>query len=548
MAEHIRIEHLPAISEISGLQTELDARLNQSRIVTVGASGCDFTAIQAAINSITDAATGKRYVVLVYAGTYAEDVTMKQYVSLIGVCADQVIITCAGTDDHRLLLASDATLANLSIQTPDQVAKYAIQGITVSNSIVRECNFDGIILALGGSPSTNCRIIGNRIRHPNPIWFQGATACEVAYNECVYDGVGSDACLGFADLQYAMACHIHHNYAYLKATNVVTDTAYAMSLIWKDNRIEHNHITVITARQKVVGLLLIGGSNMNLGTNYASNNSFTLHSTHAAPIGAAIAARRTDYTKYVSDLRAVGNTVFMSGVNPGTWYQFTHLEDEWIEDEWSLPPLDSGIIYADSDSLGLASGATLRRCADYQLVLLRSGRKTPRVQYHRDLSATSATSLIPATTPINMADGTPVIISALVMPDAPRNLRLVGIGGAATGTVTFHGYDAQDRYQTEAITLDGGQDKVGAKAFKSFWYYQVTTPGANTATLGHGDIVALECDISAAGDVRGMAKGAGAVRPPVTAPGAVSATNMTVNCAVITALDDVELLYEGLED
>jgi len=140
-------------------------------------------------------------------------------------------------------------------------------------------------------------------------------------------------------------------------------------------------------------------------------------------------------------------------------------------------------------------------------------------------------------------------MTALSMPDIARNLRVVSTGPVATGTVTFYGYDYQGRYQTEAITLDAiNQDVLGAKAFGSFWYYQVTATGVGAATLGHGDIVALECDISAAGDVRGMAAGAGAVRPPITAPGAVSATNMTVDCAVINANDDVEILYEGLED
>ena len=56
--------------------------LSHQQIVTVAKSGGNFTTIQAAINSITDAAFNKKYVVHIAPGTYTEDVTLKDYVTL----------------------------------------------------------------------------------------------------------------------------------------------------------------------------------------------------------------------------------------------------------------------------------------------------------------------------------------------------------------------------------------------------------------------------------------------------------------------------------
>lgn len=54
------------------------------QLVTVGATGSQFTSIQAAINSITDAGSTKPYCILVGPGDYNEQITMKDYVHLFG--------------------------------------------------------------------------------------------------------------------------------------------------------------------------------------------------------------------------------------------------------------------------------------------------------------------------------------------------------------------------------------------------------------------------------------------------------------------------------
>jgi len=63
----------------------VSAVINYAQTVTVDEGGdADFTSVQSAINSISDATTSKRYAVLVYAGEYAENITMKDYVDLVG--------------------------------------------------------------------------------------------------------------------------------------------------------------------------------------------------------------------------------------------------------------------------------------------------------------------------------------------------------------------------------------------------------------------------------------------------------------------------------
>ncbi len=59
--------------------------LNPAQSVTVAKSGADFTSIQSAIDSITDASSSKYYTIEIYPGEYTENLVLKNYVNLNGV-------------------------------------------------------------------------------------------------------------------------------------------------------------------------------------------------------------------------------------------------------------------------------------------------------------------------------------------------------------------------------------------------------------------------------------------------------------------------------
>lgn len=62
-----------------------------AQLVTVGKSGAQYNSIQNAIDSITDAASDKRYCVLVYPGDYAETIILDDYICLFGIGSRGVV-------------------------------------------------------------------------------------------------------------------------------------------------------------------------------------------------------------------------------------------------------------------------------------------------------------------------------------------------------------------------------------------------------------------------------------------------------------------------
>lgn len=69
---------------INGILTTNTFITPYQQVVTVAKQGGDFTTIQDAIDSITDATTLKRYCIRVMSGVYTEAVTCKNYVDIIG--------------------------------------------------------------------------------------------------------------------------------------------------------------------------------------------------------------------------------------------------------------------------------------------------------------------------------------------------------------------------------------------------------------------------------------------------------------------------------
>jgi hypothetical protein len=90
-------------------------------MIIVAKSGGDYTDVQSAIDSISDAAVDNPYLVWVAPGVYSETVTMKPYVHLQGAGQEATVITSTASDGSwpptqpTLLLASDTSLRDLTV-------------------------------------------------------------------------------------------------------------------------------------------------------------------------------------------------------------------------------------------------------------------------------------------------------------------------------------------------------------------------------------------------------------------------------------------------
>ncbi|EFO81369.1 hypothetical protein OSCT_0768 [Oscillochloris trichoides DG-6] len=105
-----------------------------AQVIVVAQSGGDFTRIQAALDSITDASASKPYLVYVAPGVYTERVTMKAYVTIEGAGQGATIIRGTGGGGGELnsatvLGASNATLRHLSIESDGSDGKTFAVGI-----------------------------------------------------------------------------------------------------------------------------------------------------------------------------------------------------------------------------------------------------------------------------------------------------------------------------------------------------------------------------------------------------------------------------------
>lgn len=90
-----------------------------AQTVTVALSGGDHTTLTAALASITDASTSKRYVIIVYPGDYTESnpVVGKDFVSIHCPGRHEVTrLICANSGSHGFVVASDIDIIGLQVQ------------------------------------------------------------------------------------------------------------------------------------------------------------------------------------------------------------------------------------------------------------------------------------------------------------------------------------------------------------------------------------------------------------------------------------------------
>jgi hypothetical protein len=124
-------------------------RRKYAQVKIVAKSGGDFTTINAALGSISDASANKHYLVFIAPGTYQQKVAMKPFVDLMGAGVDSTKITCACAQLANLEGgaggpatvngASNSTLARLTVvNSGGASAGEALSGDADTNFVVED--------------------------------------------------------------------------------------------------------------------------------------------------------------------------------------------------------------------------------------------------------------------------------------------------------------------------------------------------------------------------------------------------------------------------
>ena len=137
--------------------------------LTVGERGADHTVIQDAIDAITDATVNKRYVILVYPGTYTENVdfTGKPYIDLKAV-STKTATTITSSTGVTLTLASQNTTINgiglrttggkiLEIPSVATTVEYAFENVSLK-ALINNSFTDAVEIKGGTTKFTSSKI------------------------------------------------------------------------------------------------------------------------------------------------------------------------------------------------------------------------------------------------------------------------------------------------------------------------------------------------------------------------------------------------------
>lgn len=176
-------------------------------IVTVSPANGDFTSIQSAIDSISDASSSNRYVIQIGPGTYTENLTMKDNVDLRGVGdkSDVVLTASSGTVIQVDFTASDTfALSNLTINSAsannpvigDAAAGVAAGGVVdvrIEDCIINVTHTSAQAIELGFGAVTSLVIARNDINvtgaNSTGIYIDRITQnCHIVQNRIDSDG------------------------------------------------------------------------------------------------------------------------------------------------------------------------------------------------------------------------------------------------------------------------------------------------------------------------------------------------------------------------
>ena len=143
-----------------------------ARTLIVAASGGDFTSVQAAVNSITDASATNPYLIWIAPGVYAETVTLKPYVHLQGAGRDVTVLQGSITDDD----GSPTDKATLILDS-----NTSVRDLTVNNSGSSGQTRVGILVPVGRSSVLIADVTvstGGTARSSHALWVAGRATLE----------------------------------------------------------------------------------------------------------------------------------------------------------------------------------------------------------------------------------------------------------------------------------------------------------------------------------------------------------------------------------
>jgi len=171
----------PTGSSISGIaddgtvtcETDNVAETHYDNLVVVAKSGGDFTTIQAAINSITDASSTNRYLVWIAPGIYNERVTTKNYVDLRGANRESVVITYRGgtnaSSSGTVIANTFSAISDVTIESTGGEGITTQSGIYVSSG--QELNLRNLRISITSDHTNNGDSRGIRLAMNDSITY-----------------------------------------------------------------------------------------------------------------------------------------------------------------------------------------------------------------------------------------------------------------------------------------------------------------------------------------------------------------------------------------
>ena len=180
-----------------------------AQTVRVDSAGTyDYSVIQDAIDAITDAATGKRYVIQVYPGNYSENVVLGDYMTLIGMggapstceitAATGVVLTLQTGSTTRIEnIKVSATGTAVAVDLPVGSTDTCYFGNCMINAVRTTSVGDVITIKSGAANFTSCALayiqVGTTAGTNSPAVLHCTNAAKFKLTTCGVLGIQADA-------------------------------------------------------------------------------------------------------------------------------------------------------------------------------------------------------------------------------------------------------------------------------------------------------------------------------------------------------------------